>query len=54
MRALAEPAVDQPQRVTDAREPRHRLGIGWTDFGLVLRDEVEHVPGLSPAELMNC
>jgi len=50
-RTGGEAAVDQPQRMPDARQPRHRLGISRRGFGLALRDQAKHPTGLSPAEL---
>jgi len=51
LRPIAEAAVDEAKRMADAGQPRHGFGIGRTDFWLVLRDEIEHLPGLSPAKL---
>src|SRR5438270_4678019 len=48
--AAAE-AVDQPKRVADARKPRHCLGIIGLRLGLMLRKQMKHSTGLSPAKL---
>ena len=54
LRAVAKAAIDQPKRVADAGKPRHGLGIIGPRFGLMLWNQVEHAPGLSPAGLTNC
>jgi hypothetical protein len=38
--------------MADAGEARDGLGIGGTDLRLMLRNEIEHVPGLSPTKLI--
>jgi thiosulfate/3-mercaptopyruvate sulfurtransferase len=48
-RTGAEPAVDQPQRMTDACQPRHRFGDHRPRFRFMLRDQAQHPFGLGPS-----
>lgn len=44
--AVSESAVDQPQRMTDARQAGHRFGMSDRHLRLGLGDEVKHPSGL--------
>ena len=48
LKHLYRRADDQPQRMPDARQPRHRFGDLDLRFRLMLRDQAQHPSGLSP------
>ena len=52
LRTGAEAAADQPKRLANTRQPHDWLGAFTTPrFRLVLKNQVEHSSGLSPARL---